>query len=231
MSGNRSPKRSWFSAWLPSAGRPAAPARVPALEMPPQPAAALDLVAKEQLAVAQGLPLYLDAIREESRSQATLSAAARHQGTTAALNEIARLTSDLATRVEPGAMTERVSQLAERNELLGLLGDSIRELADTMEQAMTSGALATLTADLAEGLHVVLLSAIDVMETPDETNLEILHHLTMDRGQLMESLRRSLLRGEHTLTVEDHQALFTSTRLFERVILLLRQLQSNLARP
>ena len=50
-----------------------------------------------------------------------------------------------------------------------------------------------------------------------------------DRGELMEGIRRSLLRGEHTLTLEEHQALFTSTRLFERIILLLRQLQTGLA--
>lgn len=41
-------------------------------------------------------------------------------------------------------------------------------------------------------------------------------------------IRRSLLRREHTLTLEEHQALFTSTRLFERIILLLRQLQTGL---
>ena len=45
----------------------------------------------------------------------------------------------------------------------------------------------------------------------------------------MEGIRRSLVRGEHTLTLEEHQALFTSTRLFERIILLLRQLQKGLA--
>jgi hypothetical protein len=44
----------------------------------------------------------------------------------------------------------------------------------------------------------------------------------------MDGIRRSLLRGEHTLTLEEHQALFTSTRLFERIILLLQQLQIGL---
>ena len=82
---------------------------------------------------------------------------------------------------------------------------------------------------MAEGLHVVLLSTVDAIESPDQPNLEVLHHLTADRSELMEGIRRSLLRGEHTLTLEEHQALFTSTRLFERIILLLRQLQTGLA--
>lgn len=79
-------------------------------------------------------------------------------------------------------------------------------------------------------MHVVLLSAIDAIESPDQSNLQVLDHLTADRSRLMESIRRSLLRGEHTLTIEEHQALFTTTRLFERIILLLRQLQAGLMR-
>ena len=42
----------------------------------------------------------------------------------------------------------------------------------------------------------------------------------------MEAIRRSLLRGEQTLTIDEHQALFTSTRLFERIIRLLRRLHT-----
>ena len=64
------------------------------------------------------------------------------------------------------------------------------------------------------------------MANPDEANLELLHRMTADRGELMEAIRRSLLRGEQTLTIDEHQALFTSTRLFERIIRLLRRLHT-----
>ena len=45
----------------------------------------------------------------------------------------------------------------------------------------------------------------------------------------MDGIRRALLQGEHTLTIDEHQTLFTSTSLFERIIRLLRRLQSVLA--
>ncbi len=223
-----SPRRRWFSAFLPSAREPAAAtARFLNEEALAQPAVALDLIAREQAAVAQGLPQYLDAVREGTA--ATVTAGVQHRNTVAVLKQVTRFTADLAGRSGSVAITPQISQLTERTELLALLGDSIRELADSMRDSAASGALGTLTADMAEGLHVVLLSAVDAIESPDQANLDVLHHLTADRGEVMEGIRRSLLRGEQTLTLEEHQALFTSTRLFERIILLLRQLQTGLA--
>lgn len=225
-------RRRWFSAFLPSAREPeVAAARVFILDEAAlaQPAVALELIAREQLAVARGLTQYLDDIREDTRGQTTVTAGVRHRSTVAVLKQVTRCTADLAGRTESVTTTQQISQLAERTELLALLGDSIRELADGMRDSLTSGALATLTAGMAEALHAVLLSTVDAIESPDTANLEVLHHLTADRGELMEGIRRSLLRGEQTLTLEEHQALFTSTRLFERIILLLRQLQTSLA--
>jgi Na+/phosphate symporter len=222
--------RRWLSAILPSAGgSEVATARFLDQAALAQPAVALDLIAKEQLAVARRLPEYLDDIREDTRAQATATAGVQHTSTVSVLKQITRFTADLAGRTESAAITRQISQLTERAELLAQLGDSVRELADSMRDTMKSGTLGTLTAGMAEGLHVVLLSTVDSIESPDELTLEQLHHLTADRGELMESIRRSLLQGEHTLTLEEHQALFTSTRLFERIILLLRQLQTGLA--
>ena len=230
MGGTRSGWRRWFSAFRPSASEPEmAAARVIDQAALAPPAVALDLLAREQLAVAHRLPQYLDDIRHDTWAQVTASAGVQHQHTLAALKEITRASVDLAARAESAPLMQRVSALAERNELLATLGDSIRELADTVRGAMTSAALAPLSADMAEALHVVLLSAIDALESPDQSNLQVLDHLTADRSQVMESIRRTLLRGEHTLTIAEHQALFTSTRLFERIILLLRQLQIGLA--
>jgi Na+/phosphate symporter len=222
--------RRWVSALLPSTREPeSAAARFLDKAALTQPAVALDLVAREQLAVAQGLAQYLDDIREDTRAQATASAGVLHQHTQAVLKQIRQFTTDLAGRADSERIIQQISQLEERSELLAMLGDSIRELADSMRDAMKSGALATLTAAMAEGLHVVLLSTIDAMENPDQSNLEVLHHLTADRSRLMEGIRRSLVRGEQTLTIEEHQALFTSTRLFARIIILLRLLQTGLA--
>ena len=83
---------------------------------------------------------------------------------------------------------------------------------------------------MAEALHAILLTAVDAIREPDAMNLELLGQLTGDRGAVMESIRQGLVRGERTLTVDEHHVLFTSTALFERIIRLLRRFQEGLAR-
>ena len=103
--------RRWFSAFLPSAGEPEV-AAVRFLDQGAlaQPAIALDLIAKEQLAVAQRLPQYLDDIREDTRAEATATAAVQHKSTVAVLRQVTQFTADLASRESVG-ITPQVSQL------------------------------------------------------------------------------------------------------------------------
>jgi hypothetical protein len=195
------------------------------------PSKAIESIVKEQMSLAQRLPTYLDDIREEMRGGSGPGARALHNRTVAALKEIDRVTNQLTSRERNPARSLELSYLAERSELLRALSDSVCELTESIGGAPRSGPLGTLTANMAEGLHAVLLAGADAMTSPDDANLEMLHHLTADRGQLMESIRGSLVRGEQTLTIDEHQTLFTSTSLFERIIRLLRRLQAVLAAP
>jgi hypothetical protein len=191
--------------------------------------AAIESIAKEQLSLAQRFPEYLDEIREERQHASRSGARALHGETVAALKEVDSVTHQLSSRGHDATRSFELSYLSERTELLRLLSDSVCELTETIGRAGQSGPLATLTGNMAEALHAVLLTTADTMASPDEANLELLHHLTADRGQVMDGIRRALLQGEHTLTIDEHQTLFTSTSLFERIIRLLRRLESVVA--
>lgn len=173
--------------------------------------AAIESIAKEQLSLAQRLRDYLDEIREERQHASGPDARALHNGTVAALKEVDRVTHELSSRGHDAVRSFELSCLGERTELLRLLSDSVCELAETIGRGGRSGPLATLTGNMAEALHAVLLATADTMASPDEANLELLHHLTADRGHVMDGIRRALLQGEHTLTIDEHQTLFTST--------------------
>jgi len=97
-------------------------------------------------------------------------------------------------------------------------------------RAGRSGEVAALSASLAEALHVILLTAADAIREPDAINVDLLGQLTGDRGAVMERIRHGLVRGERTLTVDEHHVLLTSTALFERIIRLLRRFQEGLVR-
>jgi phosphate:Na+ symporter len=193
-------------------------------------AAAIDAIAKEQPSIAESLPAYLDEIRDETRGTPGPTARARHTAAVASLKDLDSATRQVtAGRGGDAARSRDLAHLAERTELLRALSDGICELAETIGRVGPSGPLSTLTGHMAEALHAVLLTATDAIATPDEANLSLLHDLTADRGQIMESIRRSLVRGERTLTIDDHQLLFTTTSLFERIVRLLRRLQSAMA--
>ena len=193
------------------------------------PSAAIESIAKQQLSLVQRIPEYLDDIREDGKQLSGPGARALHHETVAVLKDVDRVTQELVTRGDVSPRPVELSYLGERTALLRLLSDSVCELTETVGRAGQSGPLGTLTGNLAEALHAVLLATADAMASPDEGNLELLHHLTADRGQVMDGIRRALVQGEHTLTIDEHQTLFTSTSLFERIIRLLRRLQSVMA--
>ena len=193
------------------------------------PATALDLSARELAWLAERLPAYLDEVRQETRASASAPAAALHRGTVHVLQEIDRHLAALAGRGSP-PQRERATELAGRSTLLRSLSDAVRELTEVIGRAGPSGEVATLSANMAEALHAILLTAVDAIREPDAMNLDLLGQLTGDRGAVMESIRQGLVRGERILTVDEHHVLFTSTALFERIIRLLRRFQEGLAR-
>lgn len=187
------------------------------------PAGAIALIGNEHVRLAERLPDYLDEVREETRNSAAVSASDLHRNTVAALAGMDRFAARLSARPLGPALSLALARRAEHAELLRSLSDAVRELTGVIRQAGPTGPLAGLMGNMAEALHAVLVTAAEVMASPDESNLALLHDLTADRGQVLEAVRGSLLRGEVTLSPDEHHVLFTSTSLFERIIRLLRR--------
>jgi len=196
---------------------------------PADPAAALDLAARELASLAERLPAYLDEVREETRATASARASALHRDSVQILQQVDRRLAALGDAASP-AQRDRAADLSARSQLLRSLGDAVREQTEVIGRAGRSGEVAALSASLAEALHVILLTAADAIREPDAMNVEMLGQLTGDRNAVMDRIRQGLVRGERTLTVDEHHVLFTSTALFERIIRLLRRFQEGLGR-
>ena len=221
----------WLQGVLGAKAAPAAgePPRFLKEEALADPSAALDLAARELAWLAERLPTYLDEVRQDTRATASPQAAALHRSSVQVLQHVDRYLAALADRGS-APQRELTAALAGRSQLLRSLSDAVRELTGVIGRAGASGEVAALSASLAEALQTILLTAVDAIREPDAINVELLGRLTADRSAVMESMRQGLVRGERTLTVDEHQVLFTSTALFERIIRLLRRFQEGLRR-
>ena len=193
-----------------------------------EPETALELVAREQLRLARHLPQYLDAARADTRTSASASVETLHQATSAVLKHIDAFLTDLLDKNHSHAALERTIRFQTQNGIFHSLDECLHALAKTTGQAAGSGALSGAAERLLEGLHTVLLTAVDALEHPSAAHREILQRLTSDRGDLIERIRKSVLRAEPSLSAAEQQHLFAITSLFERAVWLLRQLGSAL---
>ena len=76
---------------------------------------------------------------------------------------------------------------------------------------------------LLEALDTILLMANDALTTRDSVRVDLLIHVTDDRGGMMEEMRNRVY-ADYAEKMKEIAALHYATRLFERNIWLLRQL-------
>lgn len=193
-----------------------------------EPETAVELVAQEQLRMARHLPQMLDCVREETRDTCSVDANAIYQATASVLKQVEGFTTDLLDQNHSRGSLERVVRLQSRNSQLFALNDSVQSLVKLAETTRRSSNLASLCNRIVEGMHLLLLTAVDTLETPDAANREILQKLTDDRGDLVDRIRRTVLRNEPVLEAADQQTLFNLTSLFERIVWQLRRLEATL---
>lgn len=108
--------------------------------------------------------------------------------------------------------------------LIASLEESLFDWIKIIHGNTFSDGMSRLIHVLAEGLHVVLMSLVDAIESPDPFNLEVIQALTADRSETMEELRKSVLREETSLSYPEQQALYAITNVFERIFWLMRKI-------
>lgn len=188
-----------------------------------EPESALDLVEKEQLRLVRHLPELLDAVRDEVRSGAIVRPEILHAGWVEVSRETESFMAELVDQNDSRETLDRVLRQQGRHQLIVALEEVLFELAGVAEEARRTPDLRSFVSRLVEGLHAVLLSLVDTMENPEAGSCEFQVKITADRGDMVESVRRSFPRSEPGLPHLDQQRLFELTGLFERSIWLIRR--------
>lgn len=119
--------------------------------------------------------------------------------------------------------SEHIISLANRNQLLGSLQESLVEYGDAIRHARKSESLAHLSEVFLESLDALLGAAIDAVEENDASELERIWNATHSRSDQMRAIRKRMFADENMLSDEDRLDLMNLTNSLERTVWLLHQ--------
>ena len=193
------------------------------------PRTALDLVEKEQARVFARLPGIIDAVRPDGEAEA--APAVLVEASTSVARQCDEFLTDLLDSNPSREVMVDIVGVQKRNEiLLALIGSSSDYIAAVASAGPRAEGdkLGRLLFVLNESLHAILLVANDAVTTRDDIDMQLLFNLTSDRSAQMEKIRRQVMEVEE-VSPNDHNALYASTTLFERILWLTRRYASLLA--
>ena len=192
------------------------------------PRTALDLVEKEQARLFARLPGIIDAVRPDGEAEAAPEVLVEASSSVA--QQCDEFLTDILDSNPSREVMLDVVGVQKRNEiLLALIGST----SDYTAAVASAGArpegdkLGRLLFALNESLHAILLVANDAVSSRDEIDMRLLFDLTSDRSAQMEKIRRQVMEVEE-VSPNDHNALYASTTLFERILWLTRRYASLL---
>lgn len=186
---------------------------------------ALDLVRREQARIVAALPALLD----RARLDAAASTGFKHGEVRASLEslggEIAGFLADLAVNEKDHDRGMRIASAIARQQALHELVESVDEMAAAVHRLPADSTARMLGGGLAEATDVLVGTLRDWLQRADPADRELLEAMTSDRGEQMESVRRSAVGSE--FGSPDHQAtVLYATSLFERAVYLARRVGS-----
>lgn len=119
--------------------------------------------------------------------------------------------------------SEHIISLANRNQLLGSLQESLVEYGDAIRHARKSESLTHLSEVFLESLDALVGAAIDAVEENDASELERIWNATHSRSDQMRAIRKRMFADENMLSDEDRLDLMNLTNSLERTVWLLHQ--------
>jgi phosphate:Na+ symporter len=187
-----------------------------------EPTFAIELVEREKNRLLARLPVMLDEVRADAAvpsvpTQTIRTAAdAIHRAMTDYLEQVGNADLDRADR-------ERVVRLQHRVANLNALFDGVADFVKMAKGARIWPSSAQVADQMVEALHALLTSLAEATESGDPADREILLALLGHRDEMMDRMRRRVLREDPDMPPKAQEALFSTTMLFERIVWLARR--------
>ncbi|MCF6313183.1 MAG: Na/Pi symporter [Verrucomicrobiales bacterium] len=186
---------------------------------------AIELATKEQIRLLKFLPSQLDNIRQDTPANKAIPVDTLQRAGTSVGIEVQAFLSELIEHKSDHTTSLHLVAAERRQNIIMPLNQLCFQFVTTFEKLRPqAGPAGAFLDNLAESLNTMLLTAIDACGGKDPHDADMLHHMTSDRGKLMERIRST--HAEHTQHFDQQQKSQFSylITLFERAVWLLRQL-------
>jgi phosphate:Na+ symporter len=187
-----------------------------------QPSFAIELVGREEQRLLERLPAMLDTVRADVEGEPILPATLR-----TAAAAITRAMAGYLESISEGRLDrsdrERVVRLQHRAANLNAMHDGLDEFVAACVAARQWPSSGRVADQMIESLHALLSALVEAAAANDKDEQELLLGLLGHRDELMERIRRRVLREDPGMPAKAQEALFSATMLFERVVWLARR--------
>ena len=187
-----------------------------------EPAFAVDLVGREERRLLDLLPTMLDGIRADAGKVELSSATVKAAGISVARAMAGYLEAILGADVERDDR-ERVIRLQHRTSNISALFEALGNFVEVSANARKWPSSGRVADQMVEALHALLSALVDAVASDDPDDRALVLALLGHRDELMERIRRRVLREDPAMPPAAQDALFTATMLFERIVWLSRQ--------
>ena len=184
------------------------------------PETGLLLVEREQDRLLERLPLYIDAVREESSGRVE-APATYHAAFAEISGQINATLSEISRQGLNTASSDELIRITKMQEQLRRFEDTVFQLAGEMSRKDISSRARDLGNVIMDSADFIMLTAIDAISSREDGEIDTLEILTQDRSALMTKMRHNYFNSESELSDADRNFVLDVTILFENVVQIL----------
>ena len=181
------------------------------------PETGLLLAEREQDRLLKRLPLYIEALRQEA-SHEVESPASYHAAFIQISERINQTLSQISRLSLNTASSDELIRITKMQEQLRRFEDIIYQLTTEIARSDISPHARKLSNAIMESADFIMLTAIDAIESQQESEIDTLDSFTQDRSALMTKLRHNYFDNEKELSEADRNFVLDVTILFESMV-------------
>jgi len=181
------------------------------------PETGLLLIEREQNRLLKRLPMYIEYLREDENEKFE-SPSSYHE----AFIQISERINQTLTQISRLGLntdsSDELIRLTKMQEQLQRFEDNVYQLTSEIARSDISPRARKLGNNIMESADFIILTAIDAIESQQESEIDTLASFTKDRSSTMTKLRHNYFDSEHELSEADRNFVLDVTILFESMV-------------